>query len=126
MQDKATDLQKNKGYDIADFLILNNYKEYIATKQSINNTFLPEHTLSENLEQEIKEIESILKSIVIPDHPVELKYYIIQYPKNFIDQYLAAVKEFAGNPVFLKYLKMIQEFIQVISNNYSLRGTGVC
>lgn len=116
LQDKATDLEKNKGYDIADFLILNNYKEFTANRQSISNG-TPVKLKPNIWNNELQEMECFFNSNEIPGYPIETKYHLINDPKKFIENYFQAVKEYNGNPNFYKYLVLCRDFKEALKQH---------
>lgn len=137
----ATDAERQQGFDLADYLIKFNYKDFalhdqevlasaeptpqapetnqIAVVQSYNN-FEPEHnsTLPQvnNWDHDIAELEIFFASIVLPNEPIKLnRCSTIIGCSNFIDSHLCAVKFHNGNPAYLPYLHRLQELRQILT-----------
>lgn len=134
LERKATDSERRQGFDLADYLVKFDSKDFaianthIAVQQvikekpmdlsetllNLSNTDKP---ISENWEQDITELESYFTSISIPTLPIKLNHYstITDCPL-FIESHLATIKANNGKRNFIPYLNRLQELKTLITN----------
>ena len=141
LERKANETEKQQGFDLADYLIHLDVKDFIKHKatepkelpavQSLvevksfdqpdpvsdfTEQLLPE---LENWDQDILELESYFSGITIPTQHVKLNpYSTIEDCSLFIKSHLATVKANNGKPTYLPYLERLQALKQVL-NRYS-------
>jgi hypothetical protein len=141
---KATETEKKKGLDLADYLIRFVYNDFslpqpdpidnkpplpIQPLIEVNHIKLPvindffyysETQIPENWEPAISDLETFFTSIILPIHPVKLNpYTTITNVSIFIQSHLEIVKFNNGKPTFLPYLNRLQQFKQIlIEMNY--------
>ena len=130
--------KSNKDFDLADYLIHMDVKDFIKPKatepkelpavQSLvevksfehqgpisdfTEPLLPE---LENWDQDILELENYFSGITIPSQPVKLNQYsTIEECSLFIKSHFATVKANNGKLTYLPYLNRLQELKQVLS-----------
>lgn len=137
---KATEAERKQGFDLADYLIKFNYKDFIppqiepTTSQTALQPFVvvetfeqpephcyfnnTEQPLPENWEQYINELENYFESITIPTQPITLNpHSTITDCSKFIEGHFATVKANNGKPNFLPYLNRLKELKQVLTTN---------
>lgn len=141
LERKTTETEKKEGFDLADYLIKFNYKEFAliaseATEQPLNiQSFVDEQSENENLtkpnisetltninlwDNEIKELENFFAGVTLPNQPVKLNQCSTITDINiFIESHFATVKANNGKKSFLPYLNRLQELKQVLTNNYN-------
>lgn len=136
LERKATEAERKQGFDLADYLIVFNYKDFTIpenlTKPHIENLtklhieqpepvyyfIKPEQPKPEHLEQEIIELENYFKGIELPTKPVKLNgCSTITKCSLFIESHFATVKANNGKRTFLPYLNRLQELKQVLTTN---------
>jgi hypothetical protein len=126
LERKATETEKKQGLDLADYLIRFDYKDFILNKSSPpQNEKQPLvevetiiQSLSENWEQEIKEIEIYFANINIPTEPVKLNNSsIIADCDLFINSHINIVKKHKGNMTFLPFIERLNELKQVLKHS---------
>jgi len=134
--------EKKQGFDLADYLIKFDYREFalaepepIPTEQPptlqplvkvkqfepIETTcfFSESETLKpENWEQDITELEQFFENTTIPPRPVKLNAYsTIPNVSLFIEGHFATVQANNGKRTFLPYLNRLQELKQYLTTN---------
>jgi hypothetical protein len=134
LERKATEAEKKQGFDIADYLIKFNCKEFalfepekiephtaVQTLVEVFKTERIEHPIKEhpeNWSNEIKELENYFASIELPTQPVKLnRCSTITDCSLFIESHFATVKGNNGNRTFLPYLNRLQELKQILTIN---------
>lgn len=140
LERKATEAEKKQGFDLADYLIKFNYKEFklpapeatepppivqkiieanpIKKKEPVINSYIQIQKTQKNWNKDIAELENYFTSIPIPTQPVKLnKYSTITNYSLFIESHFTTVKTHNGNRTFLPYLKRLQELKQVLTTN---------
>ena len=139
---KATEAERKQGFDLADYLIKFDYREFILpgpepipTKQPPAVNPFVEAKRNEPIEpanhfrkdgkpklgnwvQDISELEHFFNTVPLLPPPVKLNQCtkIIDISK-FINSHLAIVKANNGKRVYLPYLNRLQELKQYIKNN---------
>jgi len=138
LERKATEAEKEQGFDLADYLIKFDYKEFALTgpaKQPPAVQPLVEakriepiepvygfrkagKQKSENREQDISELEQFFNAVPLPTPPVKLNQCtkIIDISK-FINSHLTIVKAQNGNMRYEPYLNRLQELKKYIIIN---------
>ena len=126
LERKASESEKKQGFDLADYLIKFDHKEFISKpeiKQELLLTSLEtadEVLLAENLKpfrkapetwnQEIADLEHFFNDAVLPSYSVKLKSCgTIINLELFIESHLATLKANNGNKTFLPYLDRLFE-----------------
>ena len=140
LERKATEAEKNQGFDIADYLIKFNYKEFalpetktkqpppavqilvevkvIEQPEPVYYFSKPEQPKPKSWEQDITELENYFTNITLPTQPVKLnKCSTIIYCSLFIESHFTTVKANNGKRTFLPYLNRLQELKQVITKS---------
>jgi hypothetical protein len=136
LERKASETEKQQGYDLADYLIKFNYKEFTEPTQPVvqplvevktfeqlqpvNYFSIPEQAKPESWEHNITELEKYFTEIALPTQPVKLsKYNTIKNCSLFIESHFATVKANNGKQTFLPYLNRLKELKKSI--NYKLK-----
>lgn len=142
LERKATEAERKQGFDLADYLIKFDYRDFILNKPEpkhneqpkiikplveveqfeqlekkyhFNN---PEKPKPENWEQEINDLEHFFKTVPLPSQPVKLNSFSTITDLNlFIESHIETVKANNGKHTFLPYLNRLQELKQYITNN---------
>ena len=135
LERRASEAEKNQGFDLADYLIKFNYKVFAlpepeateATEppQTVQSLFevkpleQPEHVYyfskpnqlkPNNWEQDITELENYFTGIKLPTQPIRLnKCSTIVNCALFIASHFATVKANNGKQTFLPYLNRLEE-----------------
>jgi hypothetical protein len=140
LERKATEAEKQQGFDLADYLIQYDYKAFAlpepeATEpppavqplvevkpfeqpEPIYYFSKPEQPKPESWEQDITELENYFAGIAVPTQPVKLNpYSTITNCSLFIESHFATVKANNGKRTFLPYLNRLQELKQVLTIN---------
>jgi hypothetical protein len=134
LERKTTEAEKKQGFDLADYLIKFNYKDFaepepeavqpifevkaIEQTEPFYNFSKPKKPKPENWQQSIAELESYFDGAEIPTQPVKLnKCSTITNCTLFIESHFAAVKANNGNSTFLPYLNRLEQLKQVINTN---------
>jgi hypothetical protein len=129
LERKATEAERKQGFDLADYLIKFDYREFteptpppVLPKVQVNRTEpVPrkeEKPKPENWNEEISELECFFNTVPLPAQPIQVNQCtrIIDISK-FINATLATVKANNGKRVYLTYIEQLQELKQYISNN---------
>lgn len=147
LERKATDAERKQGFDLADYLIKFNYKEFALTEpeatqprptvqplgdvkpfeqsEPIYYFNKPKQPKPETWEQDIIELKNYFARITLPTQPVKLNpYSTITNSSFFIESHLATVKENNGKRIFLPYLNRLQQMKEVCKD-FSLVNTHV-
>jgi len=141
---KATEVEKQQGLDLADYLVKFNYKEFQQQKQpeqhqkefehpqkekfvqvqvlppieETNFIKKPDPAQQDNWEQDLSELEQYFKAITFPTQPINLDVCTkILNVWNFIEGHLAFVKANNGKQSFLPYLNRLQELKKYLTFN---------
>ena len=138
LERKATEAERKQGFDLADYLIKFDYKDFAppepeatepppavqplvkvkAVEQTEPVYYLskPEQPMPESWEQGITELEKYFAGIKLPTQPVKLnKCSTITNCSLFIESHFATVKANNGKRTFLPYLNRLQELKQVLT-----------
>lgn len=140
LERKATEAEKKQGFDLADYLIKYDYKDFAlpepeATEpppavqplvevkpfeqpEPVYYFSKPVQPKPENWEQDITILENYFASIELPTQPVNLnRCSKITDCSLFIESHFDTVKANNGNRTFLPYLNRLQELKQVLTIN---------
>jgi len=138
LERKATEAEKQQGFDLADYLIKFDYKAFaipeppqpapalqtlvvakpIEQPKPVYYFSKPEQPKPESWEQDITELENYFTGITLPTQPVKLNQCsTITNCSLFIESHFATVKANKGKRTFLPYLKRLQELKQVLNIN---------
>jgi hypothetical protein len=136
LERKATEAERNQGYDLADYLIKYDYKEFAIAKSNDSPTIhtiaevrtskqptlvycfnKKEQVKTENWKQDIIELENYFAGIELPTQPIKLNLYsTILNCSQFIESHLATVKANDGKPAFYPYLNRLKELRNFLKN----------
>ena len=132
LQQKATETDKSKGLDLADYLIKFDYKAFIQPQSTIstnkektapiepklqiaNDLQLTNFKLTYDWDKVINEAETMsLNYNIITPLKLNDCSLIIDVPK-FINSHLEIIKSNKNNKTFIPYLNRLQELIQIIN-----------
>jgi hypothetical protein len=137
LERKATEAERNQGFDLADYLIKYDYKAFAlpepkATEpppavqplvevkpfeqtEPVYYFSKPEPPKPESWELDITELENYFAGIAIPTQPLKLnKCSTIINCSLFIESHFETVKANSGNRTFLPYLNRLQELKQIL------------
>ncbi|MBL7766986.1 MAG: hypothetical protein JNJ58_12870 [Chitinophagaceae bacterium] len=129
LERKATDAERKQGFDLADYLINFNHKDFAIPEAKaiepppavqplleVKPILYPEKVKSEYWDKEISELENYFAGLTLPTQPQSLnKYSKINDCKKFIESHLARVKAYNGNQNFLPYLNRLFELKTIIT-----------
>jgi hypothetical protein len=123
LERKAARAERQQGFDLADYLIKFDYKNFIIHKpeqpyKRIKPLFkmqTTEQTEPESLEQDIKELETYFSNIRLPAQPIKLnKCSTVIDCSLFIKSHFDMIYKHKGNQTFLPYLNRLEELKQVL------------
>lgn len=147
LERKATEAEKKQGFDLADYLIKFDYKDFalpepeatepapavqplikISENEQIEQpkreqlenwtNWTPIKRQTESWEQDITQLENYFTGFMLPTKPVKLnKCSTITDCSLFIESHFATVKANNGKRTFLPYLNRLQELKQVLTTN---------
>jgi len=131
LERKATEAEKQQGFDLADYLIKYDYKAFALPEPEATEpppavqplveeiTFdQPEQLKSESWEQSITELEYYFAGKTIPAQPIKLNTYsTITNCSLFIASHFATLKANNGKQAFLPHLKRLQELKAVMQSS---------
>jgi hypothetical protein len=145
LEHKANEAEKKQGFDLADYLIKYDYKDFenlaklniqqsenltkpnikqqvkpvtIQESEMLVNVNVRENKQPESWEPEISELELYFTEIDLPKQPVKLNgYTTITNVPLFIETHFATVKANNGKRTFLPFLKRLQELKQYFTQN---------
>jgi hypothetical protein len=135
LERKATESERKQGFDLADYLIKDDYKAFALAEPEATEPHPAVQTLvevkafeqsepfyyfskPESWEQDITELEHYFTAIEIPNQAVKLNpYSTITNCSLFIESHFATVKANNGNRTFLAYLNRLQELKQILTIN---------
>ena len=136
LERKANEAERKQGFDIADYLIKYDYKDFIKhdpieqptvdqplikvtrieqAQQPVCNFIKPGQPKQENWEQDITELETYFSSIELPTQPVKLNSSTINNCSPFIESHITTVKANNGKLYFLPYLNRLKELKELLS-----------
>ncbi len=134
LERKASEAERKQGFDIADYLIKFDYKQFVISETTAPAVQLvdvkpieqpepvyyfskPEQPKPESWEQDITELENYFTGIKLPTQPVKLNNCsTITSCSLFIESHFATVKAQKGNRIFLPYLNRLQELKLILNN----------
>lgn len=146
LERKATETEKKQGFDLADYLIKFDYKEFTQSENLLNPVIenltklnieqppavqqmvevkpietvcskIEQNRINESWEQDITGLETYFAGIVLPAQPVKINpYSTITNVSLFIKSHFATVKMNNGNRTYLPYLNRLQELKQMLTN----------
>lgn len=125
LESKASELDKQQGYDLADYLTMFNYEDFTTPKiipdkiGQVSNIEIPQKASSVskpsstkiNIDwtDEITQLELYFNSYQLTDKQIELNTYTtITDVGLFIENHLKVIKQNNGNRTFIPYLKRLQ------------------
>lgn len=142
LQRKATEQEKQQGFDLADYLIKFNWKEFAqpetirppkpqqAVKQveiiepeqkRIWQTYTSRTRVNksepkkEDWSNQIQDLQNYFAGITLPRNPVKLNQSsTITDCSKFIESHFATLKTYNGNETFLPYLHRLQTLINIL------------
>jgi len=142
---KATEAERQQGFDLADYLINFNYKSFALSEPKATEApplpatpavqplvvlkpveqpepvyyfSKPELPMRECWEQDITELEIYFATITLPTDQVKLNgYCTIINCSSFIESHFATVKANNGNRTFLPHLNRLQALKQVLTTD---------
>lgn len=137
LERKASEAERKQGFDLADYLIKYDHKEFTRPQPEATEpppavqtlvevkTFeqpepvyyfsKPEEPKPESWEQDITELENYFAGIELPTQPVKVNSVLtIKNCSNFIESHLTSVKANNGNRTFLPDLIRLKELKQVL------------
>jgi len=140
LERKATEAEKKQGFDLADYLIKFDYKEFappeteateatqtvqplvevkpLEQPEPVYYYSKPEQPKPESWEQDITELENYFSVITLPTQPLKLnRCSTITNCSLFIESHFATVKANNGKRTFLPYLNRLQELKQILTKN---------
>jgi hypothetical protein len=129
LERKASEAEKKQGFDIADYLIKFDYKQFVISETTApavqlidvmkaERIELPVKVKPKSWEQDINELEKYFAEITLPNQPVKLNdYTTIKDCSLFIESHLATVKKNKGKNTFMPYLNRLQELKQALKTN---------
>ena len=131
LERKASEAESKQGFDLADYLVKYDYKEFAMPEPEaiepppavkplieVKQFEQPESPKPESWEQYITELENYFAGITIPNQPVKLnRFSTITDCSLFVESHFATVKANNGKRTFLPYLNRLQELKQVLTTN---------
>ena len=135
LERKATEAERKQGFDLADYLIRHDYRDFAQTEPEatepppgiqplveVKPFEQPDpiyyFSKPESWEQDITELENYFAGIELPTQPVKLNpFSTITDCSLFIGSHFATVKGNNGKRTFLPYLNRLQELKQVLTTN---------
>lgn len=145
LERKATEAERKQGFDLADYLIKQDYKAFALPKPEATEQppavqplvevipfeqpepvcyfSKPEQPKPESWEHDIADLETYFTGIALPSLPVKVNpYSIITNCSLFIESHFATVKANNGKRIFLPYLNRLQELKHSIELNQNYEG----
>ncbi len=134
LERKASETEKEQGFDLADYLIHFDHKAFAIPEPpqptpavqpfvEVKTFELPEQVKAESWEKDITELEIYFSSIELPTQPVKLNQCsTITNVSLFLESHLSTVKAHNGKQNFTPYLHRLQELKQVLTNNSNYYG----
>lgn len=138
LERKATEAERKQGFDLADYLIKYDYKDFatpnvkeiettpaghpLVNERLIYQTgigFLSDHSEPYHKESwlnDISQLENYFSSITLPVDPIKLNQCTtINNCSGFVETNLSIAWENNGNRTYLPYLKRLQELQQLLT-----------
>ena len=140
LERKATEAEKKKGFDLADYLIKYNYKAFDLTEpeatepppavqplvevkqfkqtEPVYYFSKPEQPKPESWELDIAELENYFADTRLPTQPIKLNTFsTITNCSLFVESHFAIVKANEGKRTFLPYLNRLQELKGILQGS---------
>jgi hypothetical protein len=140
LERKATEAERKQGFDLADYLVKFDYREFILPEpkpaeqhpvvqplievkrfepvRPTNHIGKSGTPKPESWEQDIDQLKQFFKTLTLPHQPVKLNpHSIITDISLFIDSHLATVEANNGNTTYLPYLNRLKELKQYLTTN---------
>ncbi len=126
LERKATEAEKKQGFDLADYLVKFNYKDFVLPEPEATEPTSPIVEVfkigrieqPQNWSNDIAELENYFSSIELPTQPVKLnRCSTITDCSLFIKNHFATVKANNGKLVFMPYFDRLKELKQVLTKN---------
>ena len=140
LERKASEAERKQGFDLADYLVKFNYKDFaipepeaiepptalqtvvevkaIEQLEPIYYLSKPEQRKPENWELDITELENYFTGITLPAQSLKLNQCsTIISVSLFLESHFAIIKANNGKRTFLPYLHRIQELKKVLTTN---------
>jgi hypothetical protein len=140
LERKATEAEREQGFDLADYLIKYDYKAFAPPEpeatvpppaiqplievkpfeqpEPVYYFSKPEKPKPGSWEQDITELENYFAGITLPTQPIKLnRCSTIKDCSLFIKSHFATVKANNGKQTFLPYLNRLRELKQVLTTN---------
>jgi hypothetical protein len=140
LERKATEAEREQGFDLADYLIKYDYKAFPPTEpeatepppaiqplidvkpfeqpEPVYYFSKPEQPKPGSWEQDITELENYFAGLTLPTQPIKLnRCSTIKDCSLFIKSHFATVKANNGKQTFLPYLNRLRELKQVLTTN---------
>jgi hypothetical protein len=137
LENKANEIERKQGLDLADYLIKFNYKDFAIVKSEANEIPQAIHSSPDKNKsvefqstiifdkhqypmpvswgQEIDELENYFKSIELPNKPIHLNQCsLISDIPLFINGHISILRTNDGKQVFMPYLKRLKELKQIL------------
>jgi hypothetical protein len=137
LERKATEAEKKQGFDLAEYLIKFNYKEFAlpepeATEpppavqplvevkpfeqpEPVYYFSKPEQPKHESWEQDITELENYFTGITLPTQPITLNQHsTIRNCSQFLESHFTTLKANNGNRYFLPFLSRLNELKTIL------------
>jgi hypothetical protein len=135
----ATESERKQGFDIADYLVKYNYKEFVLPEieaiestptapimkgltiledsKQVNHFNKSEQLITESWDQTITEFENYFSEISISNLPVFLNpYSTITNIPLFVDSHLTTLKANKGNRTFKVFINRLNELKQLLQS----------
>jgi hypothetical protein len=147
LERKATEAERKQGFDLADYLIKFDYKDFAPPEPEATEPPpavqplvevkpfeqpepvyyfskpeqpKPEQPKPESWEQDITELENFFAGVTLPTQPIKLNgCSTITNCSLFIESHFATVKTYNGNQTLLPYLNRLQELKQILTTNFN-------
>jgi len=137
LERKATEAEREQGFDLADYLIQFDYKAFalpepeatepppavqplveVKPLSKLNSLNTIKKEQPQNWSDDVAELENYFAGITLPTQPINLTAWEkIENVPLFIESHFATVKANNGNRTFLPYLNRLQELKQILTTN---------
>lgn len=131
LERNATDTEREKGLDIADYLMRFDYRDFIKPTNErveevkevkiIKKIELPNNHGKMKLttwEKEINEVEHFFANTELPLGPIKLFHHsTLHDPYRFIKSHLSVIRNYNGNVIFMPYLERLKSLKDIIILN---------
>jgi hypothetical protein len=135
LERKANETEKQQGFDLADYLIQFNYREFVLqenlTKPDIEifpsiHQFpkfeIPKIGQPESWEQDIIELRNYFAEVTLKTLPIKLNpSSTVTNCSLFLESHFTIVKANSGKQTFLPYLNRLKELKQVLTTKLELK-----